>query len=202
MENKSKLLTIVAVFGSLGASICCIGPFIALAIGGSSFASIFSWATPLRPILIGLTIMVLIYAWQRKLKRSKQTDCDCKTQAKLRFVDTKLFLGILTGVSILFLTFPYYSALLSSEAGKKLHTSSNPNETIVKFHVSGMTCESCATLIKNSLKNKEGVQNVTVLLAENTVIVTFNRQNLTSKQISEYLDGMGYAVLSSTSGQN
>lgn len=202
MENKNKLLTTMAVIGSLGASICCIGPFIALAIGGSSFASIFSWATPLRPILIGLTIMILIYAWQRKLRRSKQADCDCENSAKLKFIDTKLFLGILTGLSILFLTFPYYSKFLASDAGEKPYANNNPNEMTVKFLVSGMTCESCATTIKNSLKSKDGVQNVTVLLAENMVLVTFNQKNLTSKQISGYIDGMGYTVLSSTEGKN
>lgn len=201
MENKSKILTSVAIIGSFLASICCIGPFIALAITGSSFASLFSWLTPFRPILIGLTVMILIYAWQRKLRRPRQSDCDCGSQRKLRFIDTKLFLGILTAVAILFMSFPYYSSLSASRRSPELQSLNKTNQTIVKFQVAGMTCESCAKSIKTSLEAKAGVQDVTVLLSENTVLVAFDQKNMTSKQISEYFEGMGYSVLSATEGK-
>lgn len=202
MENRNKLFSGVAILGALSASICCIGPFIALAISGSSFASLFSWAAPFRPILIGPTIMILIYAWQRKLRMSKPADCDCENQKKPKFSDTKLFLGILTGVAILFMTFPYYSTFLPFDTGKKLQASNTTNQSIAKFYVSGMTCESCAKSIKNSLEAKNGVESVTILLAENLVLVTFNPKVLTSKQVSEHLSGMGYPVLSDATAKN
>lgn len=201
MENKNKILTSVAIIGSFSTSICCIGPFIALAITGSSFASLFSWLTPFRPILIGLTVMILIYAWQRKLRAPRQSDCDCEPQKKLRFIDTTLFLGLLTGGAILFMSFPYYSSLSASRRSPDLQSLNRPNQTIMRFQVAGMTCESCAKSIKAALEAKAGVQGVTVMLSENTVLVAFDQKNMTSKQISEYFEGMGYSVLSATEGK-
>ena len=64
---KSKL-AITSLLTAITASLCCIAPVLALIAGTSGFASTFSWIEPFRPYLIGLTIVVLLFAWYQKLK--------------------------------------------------------------------------------------------------------------------------------------
>jgi hypothetical protein len=60
----------------------------------------------LRPHLIGLTVLVLGFAWYQKLKPLRQIDCDCDTTEKTPFIQTKKFLAIVTVFARLMLAFP------------------------------------------------------------------------------------------------
>ena len=64
----------LAIGTALLSSICCITPVLALIAGTSGLASSFSWLEPFRPYLIGLTILVLGFAWYQKLKAKKEIE--------------------------------------------------------------------------------------------------------------------------------
>ncbi|WP_020404905.1 mercuric transporter MerT family protein, partial [Gracilimonas tropica] len=80
------------------ASLCCITPVLAVLAGTSGIASTFSFMDPFRPYLIGLTVLLLSFAWYQKFKPSKEIDCECDPE-EARFTQSKSFLGIVTVVA-------------------------------------------------------------------------------------------------------
>ena len=75
MKNK---LAVTSILTAITASLCCITPVLALIAGTSGVASTFSWIEPFRPYLIGLTILVLLFAWYQKLKPEKKSTVNVK----------------------------------------------------------------------------------------------------------------------------
>ena len=68
MNKKNNRLVGAGVLSAVAASLCCITPVLALISGASGVASTFSWMEPARPYLIGITVLVLGFAWYQKLK--------------------------------------------------------------------------------------------------------------------------------------
>ncbi len=101
MANKKIMATIAA---TIAASLCCVTPVLAVLAGSSSLATSFSWMAPYHNYLVGLTILVLLYAWYDKLKPMKE-DINCACDEKSGFFSSKLFLAIVTVFSIGMLTF-------------------------------------------------------------------------------------------------
>ena len=108
MKTDKKLIS-AGLLTAFAASLCCITQVLALVAGTSRIASTFSWLEPARPYFIGLTILVLGFAWYQKLKPKKQIDCNCETEEKPKFIQSKMFLGIVTAFAIVMLAFPYYA---------------------------------------------------------------------------------------------
>ena len=73
MKTDNKLIG-TGLLTAIAASLCCITPVLALIAGTSGLASTFSWLEPFRPYFIGLTILVLAFAWYQKLKPQKKID--------------------------------------------------------------------------------------------------------------------------------
>ena len=90
--KPDKQLIGVGISSAFVASLCCITPVLAMLAGVSGLASAFSWLEPLRPYLTGLTLAVLAFAWYQKIRPQKQMNCECETDEKPKFVQTKLFL--------------------------------------------------------------------------------------------------------------
>ena len=93
MVTDGKLIG-TGLLTAIAASLCCITPVLALIAGTSGLASTFSWLEPFRPYFIGLTILVLAFAWYQKLKPQKKIDCNCETTEKSNFMKTKTTRGI------------------------------------------------------------------------------------------------------------
>ena len=70
-KKKTNILLSSSVITAIASSLCCITPLLALIAGTSGAASSVSWMEPLRPYLIGVTVVVLIFAWYQKLKPNK-----------------------------------------------------------------------------------------------------------------------------------
>lgn len=90
MKTDNKLIG-TGLLTAIAASLCCITPVLALIAGTSGLVSTFSWLEPFRPYFIGLTILVLGFAWYQKLKPQEQIDCNCKTEEKPKFIQKKHF---------------------------------------------------------------------------------------------------------------
>ena len=88
MKTDKKLIG-AGLLTAIAASLCCITPVLALIAGTSGLASTFSWLEPFRPYFIGLTILVLGFAWYQKLKPKKQIDCNCETEEKTKIHSVK-----------------------------------------------------------------------------------------------------------------
>ncbi|KAL8622158.1 hypothetical protein ACOMHN_052960 [Nucella lapillus] len=58
--------------------------------------------------------------------------------------------------------------------------------------VQGMTCQSCVRNIETNIGGKPGVESITVSLAENTAVVTYDPKLLKGAEIAEMIDNMGF----------
>ena len=143
MKSDNKVVT-VGILTAISASLCCITPVLALIAGTSGIASTFSWIEPFRPYFIGLTVLVLSFAWYQKLKPKKQVDCECETDEKPKFIQSKSFLGLVTVFAALMLTFPNYAHIFYPKSDKQIVVVEKSNFETVEFKINGMTCTSCA----------------------------------------------------------
>src|SRR5690554_5152093 len=177
MKTSNKLIG-GGLLAAIAASLCCITPILALIAGTSGIASTFSWLEPFRPYLIGLTILVLGFAWYQKLKPKEDLDCECETDdlpagkaGKPKFIQSKTFLGIVTAFAIVMLAFPYYSSVFYPDNKKEVVIVNQSDIQIVNFTVQGMTCAGCEESIKHAVNELYGIINVTPSYEKGNTVV-------------------------------
>lgn len=194
-ENTTKLLA-AGVIAAVGASLCCITPVLAIIAGVSGVASTFSWLDPFRPFLIGLTVIVLGLAWYQKLKPQKEDmACICDDQDKKPFVQSRKFLGILTVLVVLLLSFPYYSAGFFTEPVKAGIVVEKAVLHQARLDISGMTCAGCESSVNHVLNSKEGVVEAKADYDKALAQVTYDPAMITPDTLKAAIENeVGYQV--------
>jgi copper chaperone CopZ len=180
---------------AITSSLCCITPVLALISGTSGIASTFSWLEPFRPYLIGFTILVLGYAWYQKLKPKKEIDCNCETNQKPTFIQSKLFLGIVTIFAIIMTAFPYYSSVFYPKFEKKIIKVAKANIKSINFKIKGMTCASCEEHINHSVNQLNGILNVKSSYQNGNAKIEFDNSKTTIKEIEKAINSTGYSII-------
>ena len=200
MKSENKLIG-AGLLTAITASLCCITPVLALIAGTSGIASTFSWIEPFRPYLIGLTILVLGFAWYQKIKPQKEIDCECETDdlpagkvKKSKFIQSKTFLGIVTPFAIIMLVFPYYSGIFYPDNKKEVVIVNQPDIQTVNFNVERMTCAGCEESIKHAVNEMDGIINVTSSYEKGSTVVEFDKSKTSKVAIEEAINSTGYKV--------
>lgn len=189
----------IGFLSAFAASVCCIVPLIALFASSGTLFGNFSWIEPARPYLIGLSIMVLSFAWYLKIKSIKQleTDCNCPEEKKEKFVQSKKFLGILTVFALLMIFFPSYANIFYKKPIDARNTFiSSLNIQKINFRIDGMSCAGCEQTINNELLKIKGVINYKTSYENKNSIVTFDPSIVKINSIKEGIDKTGYKVKS------
>ncbi len=179
---------------AITASLCCITPVLALIAGTSGIAATFSWLEPFRPYLIGLTILVLGFAWYKKLKPQKEIDCECDTDEKPKFIQSKIFLGIVTAFAIIMLAFPYYSGIFYQNTEKQIMVVDKSDIKTTKFKISGMTCASCEEHVNHEVNKLSGIVNSKASYENANAIIEFDRTKTNEQKIEKAINSTGYKV--------
>jgi mercuric ion transport protein len=192
MKSNNKIAG-VGLLTAIAASLCCITPVIALVAGTSGMASTFSWMEPARPYLIGFTILTLGFAWYQKLKPQKEVDCNCETDEKKSFMQSKLFLVIITVFAAVMLTFPYYSHVFydNEVSGTSINAEHAQKS---EFTIDGMTCESCEEHVTHELLQLEGIGTVDVSYDKGNAVVEFDKNKTNEDEITKAINATGYRV--------
>lgn len=193
MKSENKLIG-AGLLTAVTASLCCITPVLALIAGTSGIASTFSWIEPFRPYLIGLTILVLGFAWYQKLKPKKEIDCECETEEKPKFIQSKNFLGIVTVFAFVMLAFPYYSGVFYTNAEKQAIVVDKPNIKRTEFKISGMTCASCEEHVNHEVDKIIGIVNSNASYENGNAIVEFDKTKTNETEIEKAINSTGYTV--------
>ncbi|GAB4450860.1 MAG: hypothetical protein Fur0028_06410 [Bacteroidales bacterium] len=193
MKTDKKLIG-AGLLTAIAASLCCITPVLALVAGTSGLASTFSWLEPARPYFIGLTILVLGFAWYQKLKPKTQIDCNCETEEKPRFIQSKMFLGIVTAFAIIMLAFPYYAHIFYPKTEKQIILVDKSNVQTVEFSISGMTCASCEEHVNHEVNKLPGIIKSTVSYENENAILEFDNSKTNIAEIEKAINGTGYSV--------
>jgi|SRR5690625_4518588 len=193
MKTNNKLIG-AGLVTAIAASLCCVTPVLALIAGTSGLASTFSWLEPFRPYFIGLTILVLGFAWYQKLKSKKQIDCNCETEEKPKFIQSKMFLGIVTAFSIVMLAFPYYSSVFYPKTEKQIIIVDKSNIQKVEFSISGMTCASCEEHVNHEVGKLAGIISSNTSYEKENAIVEFDNSKTNISEIETAINTTGYSI--------
>ena len=195
--TKNNKNWIVGIFAAIGASLCCITPVLALLGGASGLAISFSWIEPYRPYFIGATILIFGYAWYQKCKPQKQVDCNCETEPKKSFWQTKKFLGIITIIAALLIVFPYYAKIFYPKPQQtKVIVLNKSNIQTVQLNISGMDCEGCTAHINSELSKVNGVIEANTSYKNANAIVKFDNSKISIDSIANAVNSIGYKVTS------
>ena len=194
-DKKQKGLIGVGLLSSIAASLCCITPVLAFVGGSSGFASSFSWLEPARPYLIGLTILVIGFAWWQKLKPKKtDADCVCDEDEKPSFWHSKMFLGIITFLAVLMISFPYYGHVFYPDNKKEVMYVNPENIKHVHLQVVGMTCDACEKHIEHAVNELNGIVDASANHIQGTAEVKFDNSRLDVEDIVEAINATSYKV--------
>ena len=190
----------VGVLTARAASLCCITPVLALISGASGMASAFSWMKPFRPYLIGITVLVLAFAWYQKLKPSRklsgqeEIQCACEVDEKPNFWQTKKFLGIVTVFAALMLAFPHYSSVFYPDNKKVVAGVDATKFITLDLKVEGMTCESCNLHVAHAAQELDGVADAKADFTTGKAEVKFDPSKTSEDEIVQSINATGYKV--------
>lgn len=201
MKAGNKLIG-VGILIAMAVSLCCITPVLALIAGASGLGSTFSWLEPYRTYFIGLTILVLGFAWFQKLKPIKQKDCNCVTEKETKFIRTKTFLGIVTAFTIIMLTFPYYSSIFYLKTEKQIIVVDKSNIHKVEFMISGMACASCEEHVNHEVNKLSGIISSKTSCENDKAVVEFDNSKTNIIEIEKAINSTGYAVTDKKENEN
>ncbi len=181
------------------ASLCCITPVLALISSTSGIAASFSWMEPFRPYLIGLTVLVLTFAWYQKLKpMNTDIDCACDEDEKEPFLQSKLFLGIVTLFAAVMLAFPYYSSVFYPNIDKDDMAVNASTIYEVSMAIEGMTCTGCEEGIKHAAMKVPGVLDANANYNTGSATIKYDQSTSSEQDIIDAINATGYKVISSS----
>jgi len=195
-EKTSGKLIGAGVLTAIAASLCCITPVLALIAGSSGLVSVFSWIEPARPYLIGVTVLVLGFAWYQKLKPRKEEDC-CAVDEKPKFIQSKPFLGIVTVFAALMIAFPSYSKIFFPKNEKQIIIIDKSNIQTAEFKISGMDCSACEEEVKHEVNKLNGIIKVEASYENVNAQVQFDNTKTNVAEIEKAINLTGYTVTNS-----
>ncbi|WP_010229929.1 mercuric transport protein MerTP [Gillisia marina] len=196
-QNKSNKVAFAATLTALAASLCCITPILALVAGTSGVASTFSWMEPFRPYLIGLTLLVLGFAWYQKLKpkTKAEIDCACDDDIQPSFWKSKFFLFLISLFAILMLAFPYYSNIFYSQPNKEIVIVSQSKIEKKIFEVFGMTCLGCEAHVESEVNKLKGIISVKASYDNSNTVVEYDKTKTNEAAVIKAINSTGYKVV-------
>lgn len=159
-------------------------------------ASTFSWMEPLRLYLIGITLLVLGFAWYQHLKTKKEIDCNCETDQKPSFIQSRKFLVFITLFAGLMTAFPYYSSIFYADNPKEQSDVLQEDVVQITYQVEGMTCTSCEEHVMHAVNKLDGIISVFASYENADAVVKFDKSKVSEEKVAEAIQTTGYEVLS------
>lgn len=189
------------LLAAIVASLCCLTPVAAFLAGISGVASTFSWVEPFRPYLIGLTVLLLSFAWYQKLWPQWDPECACEENPS--FWQTKSFLGIVTVLAVVLLAFPYYSnAFFPNQHNQKVVYVQESQVETITLNIKGMTCTGCEATVKNAAKSVVGVIEVKVSYDTGKATIKYDRSNTDRQAIIAAINKTGFTAYNNVEMNN
>lgn len=176
-KSKSGIAGAGGMATALLASVCCIGPVVAAAVGIGS-VGIVSWIEPIRPLLIVVTFGAIGYGFYGAYR--KQPTCqDGSCEVPGSRTTTRMIMWGAAIFAALALTFPYYSAALfggGEAAAQEVRTTATRDQTAAtcSMKITGMTCAGCEHHVKSVLKEVDGVKDASASAETGSATVSYD----------------------------
>ncbi|HEV2482058.1 MAG TPA: mercuric transport protein MerTP [Puia sp.] len=200
-EKSSVRWPLVGLLTAGAASLCCIAPVLALLSGVSGAVSSLSWLEAWRPYLIGVSVVLLGWAWYQQLKpRKVSADCGCEPE-KRSFWQGRRFLLMVTVLAGVLMTFPVYAHIFYRNGGNKNNVALvEDHRAEVALHIRGMGCADCEGPINSRLARVQGVLAYNTSFLTGSSKVVFDNSQTTVAKIVSAVEETGYKVTDYTMG--
>lgn len=199
--NRNRLADSTSLLAGFGASLCCIGPFVLVALGfGTLAGAVSAFFAPLRPYLLTVAFgivgarLFMLYrgantgtacapANAAGSATETETDGSASCPAPGRGREKALTWGVL-GLVAIFAVSPYLLAALPTSAASSTqanathaNTTRAPGAGIVGkgdvcLAIKGMTCSACTTHVEKALLDVPGVTLARVNYADAEACLT------------------------------
>lgn len=168
------------------ASLCCLGPAAAAIIGVGSLSA-FAAFEAYRPYLIGLTAILLGFAFYFAYRKRevKCEDGSCKIEGASKWNKTGVWGA--TMIAALAAAYPYLAAKPSAATNAAFA----PKATVV-LEVKGMTCTACASHIQSALSDVKGVHRANVEYETGKGVVEYDPALVQPEALIKRVDQSGY----------
>lgn len=200
--DKSKALQKATLGGSLlaaiVASLCCIGPLVAVLLGAGGFAAsaVFEkW----RPVFLGVTFALLALAWYltyQKPKAACEEGSACATKPVSKW--SKIVLWFATAFVLISAAFPSLSSAIlratqtNPDACCAPSAVADENTAVLKVKIPSMDCAACALNIQSVLKKEAGVVSAQVSFDTKEAVVQYDATILSPEKIIAAIDQTGF----------
>ena len=194
--QKEKLTAVGSVIAAVAASICCIGPLVAVTLGVGSLAAA-SGLQKWRPLFLGVTFVLLGVAWYLTYRKPKAqgcaegTPCAATPGAK----GGKFVLWIATALAVALAALPLYAgavARLLHPEGAGPARSAGANVATLKVKVPSMDCAACAVNIQRALRKEEGVARAEVIFKTKEAVIEYDPARISPDRIVKVINETGF----------
>ncbi len=201
--KRESLVIGGGVLAAIGASLCCIGPllFVALGIGAFGMAAAFESA---RPYLLGAAVLALTFGFYRTyfrrescapgevcatkpINRSSRAALWVASVAVLAFALAPYYVGYIAAAIVRSrppVTVPAVAPTANSQSFSSLET--------ITVEVEGMDCSSCEMPIKAALERTPGVRAAIVSYERGNARVEYDSNQTDVNQIRSAIDSTGF----------
>ncbi len=112
-DKMSKATLIGGLLAGIGASACCVGPFLLLSLGiGGSWIGNLTAMTTYRPYLVGLTLVLLGLAFRQLYLAPRRFAADSACVLPGTLKKQRIIFWIASLFILVMITFPYYGPYL------------------------------------------------------------------------------------------
>ena len=184
-----------AVLAAFTSSVCCIGPLLAVALGGGAFGAAAALQSA-RPYLLVVASAFLAFGFYRAYFR-RRPECApgeaCATKPVTRMNRAALWMS---SVAVLaFALWPYYAGPLLRGANANVSTAmAEAKIERATFRVTGMTCGGCEATIKFVLDGTAGVKSATVSYDRSEAVVDYDPKVTTKEKLRDAISETGYTA--------
>lgn len=188
-----------AVVAAVAASLCCVGPFVLLALGVSgAWIGQLTLFEPYRPLLMAVTLGLLGFAFYRVYRKPKAEVCEpgsyCANPRSDRI--NKTVLWVVTLLVLGLLAFPYWAPYLFAQGSISKEGSSASTVLVVQ----NMTCGVCPVTVRKSLLSLSGVYHVSVTLTPPEAVVVYDPSRVSVAALIEATTRAGYPSIEQEKG--
>jgi len=194
--RTEKLASVGSLLAAVAASICCIGPVVAVILGVGSLAAA-SGLEKWRPLFLGVTFVLLGVAWYLTYRKPRIEGCadgaSCATKPAVK--GGKGVLWIATALAVALAALPLYAGAVA----RLLHPeelgparSAGGNVESLKVKIPSMDCAACAVNIQRTLRKEEGVARAEVVFKTKEAVIEYDPARISAEKIVAVIDETGF----------
>lgn len=199
---KQVLALTGALGAALAASACCILPAL-LGAGAVGTLGLSAALMPLRPYLLGLTLLLLGAAFTFAYRPARAA-CDgggnCKPSAANRRFN-RAVLWVFAPLTVAAMAYPTIAERGAARSNSVIKAESAPTTAAkamaartVVFAVGNMTCASCTPGIAQALKKTPGVVEARVDYASQRATVRYDAARVKAPQLRAAIERLGFSA--------